>query len=67
MYYNRFRYYEPHVGSFVSQDPLGLAAGENVYIFGPNVQGWIDPLGLCKKKPIVIGENMTRVKKYAKK
>ena len=51
MYYNRFRYYEPHVGSFVSQDPLGLAAGENVYIFGPNVQGWIDPLGLCKKKP----------------
>jgi hypothetical protein len=30
-------------------DPLGLAAGENVYGFAPNVQGWIDPLGLCKE------------------
>jgi hypothetical protein len=29
---------------------LGLAAGENVYAFGPNVQKWIDPLGLCKKQ-----------------
>jgi len=29
---------------------LGLAAGENVYSFGPNVQTWNDPLGLCKKK-----------------
>jgi RHS repeat-associated protein len=51
LYYNRFRYYEPHIGSFISQDPLGLAAGENVYGFGPNTQTWIDPLGLCKKGP----------------
>jgi RHS repeat-associated protein len=49
LYYNRFRYYEPQVGSFISQDPLGLAAGENVYGFGPNAQVWIDPLGLCKE------------------
>jgi uncharacterized protein RhaS with RHS repeats len=28
---------------------LGLAAGENVYAYAPNVWGWIDPLGLeCK-------------------
>ena len=50
LYYNRFRYYEPHIGSFISQDPLGLAAGENVYRFGPNAQVWIDPLGLCIKE-----------------
>jgi len=27
-----------------------LAAGVNVYAFGPNTQKWIDPLGLCKEK-----------------
>jgi RHS repeat-associated protein len=55
--YNRHRYYDAEIGSFVSQDPLGLAAGENVYVFAPNVQGWVDPLGLkCK-----------RYAKYAKK
>lgn len=35
----------------MSQDPLGLVAGFNMYTFAPNVQKWIDPLGLCKKKP----------------
>jgi RHS repeat-associated protein len=49
--YNRWRYYCPEIGAFVSQDPMGLAAGSNVYAFGPSVQGWIDPLGLCKNKP----------------
>jgi RHS repeat-associated protein len=46
--YNRFRYYNPHTASFISQDPLGLAAGSNVYAYAPNVWKWIDPLGLCK-------------------
>ena len=49
LHYNRFRYYEPRIGSFISQDPLGLIPGENVYAFGPNVQNWFDPLGLCTK------------------
>jgi RHS repeat-associated protein len=43
---NRFRYYDSHIGAFVSQDPLGLAAGSNVYRFAPNVYKWVDPLGL---------------------
>jgi RHS repeat-associated protein len=47
--YNRFRYYDPQIGAFVSQDPLGLVAGENVYAFAANIQGYIDPLGLCKE------------------
>ncbi len=46
--YNRFRYFDPRIGAFISQDPLGLAAGENLYAYAPNVWGWIDPLGLCK-------------------
>lgn len=44
--YNRHRYFAPHICAFISQDPLGLAAGENVYAYAPNVWGWVDPLGL---------------------
>ena len=32
----------------VSQDPIGLAGGYNVYQYTPNPAGWIDPLGWCK-------------------
>lgn len=46
LHYNRFRYYDPHSASFISQDPLGLAAGENLYNLAPNVWAWTDPLGL---------------------
>lgn len=44
--YNRFRYFDPETGSFVSQDPIGLAGGEGVYAAFPNANGWTDPLGL---------------------
>ena len=44
--YNRHRYFDSAVGQFSSSDPLGLAAGENFYEFGPNTLGWTDPLGL---------------------
>jgi uncharacterized protein RhaS with RHS repeats len=33
------------LGIFVSQDPIGLAGGTNVYAYAPNPSGWIDPLG----------------------
>ena len=45
LHYNFFRYYEPDVGRFVNQDPIGLLAGENLYWFAPNFQMWLDPLG----------------------
>ena len=45
LHYNFFRYYEPNVGRFVSQDPIGLMGGENLYWFAPNAQDWVDPLG----------------------
>ena len=48
LHYNRFRYYDPDAGRFVSQDPIGLAGGVNLYQYAPNPLSWIDPLGLTK-------------------
>ncbi|MDR5825930.1 RHS repeat-associated core domain-containing protein, partial [Caballeronia sp. LZ043] len=50
LHYNRYRYFDPYTGHFISQDPIGLLGGLNVFEFGPNTFGWIDPLGLKKKK-----------------
>uniref|UniRef100_UPI00146FB8C2 RHS repeat-associated core domain-containing protein n=1 Tax=Comamonas composti TaxID=408558 RepID=UPI00146FB8C2 len=46
LHYNRFRYYDPHCGRFVSRDPIGLAGGINTFQYAPNAVGWVDPLGL---------------------
>jgi len=45
---NRYRYYDPSSGRFVSKDPIGLAGDINVYRYAPNPVGWVDPLGLLK-------------------
>ncbi|MES2673807.1 MAG: RHS repeat-associated core domain-containing protein [Pseudomonadota bacterium] len=50
LHYNRFRYYHPGIGRFISQDPIGLWGGEHLFEYGPNTFGWIDPLGLAGKK-----------------
>ena len=49
MYYNRYRYFDPNICAYASQDPLGLLAGENVYCYPWNSFGYTDPLGLCPK------------------
>ena len=50
-HYNRFRYYQPADGRFISPDPLGLQAGSNEFLYAPNTIGWVDALGLeCGKK-----------------
>ncbi|WP_157359670.1 RHS repeat-associated core domain-containing protein [Caldimonas brevitalea] len=46
LHYNRFRYYDPHSGRFVSRDPIGLLGGMNVHAYAPNSTEWVDPLGL---------------------
>ncbi len=46
LHYNRFRYYDPDAGRFISQDPPGLAGGINLYKYAPNPLVWVDPLGL---------------------
>ena len=29
LYYNRFRYYDPSTGAYISQDPIGLAGKQD--------------------------------------
>ena len=55
LHYNFFRYYDPVLGRFISQDPIGLAGGLNAYRFAPNAQGWVDPLGLEAAAPSAEG------------
>ncbi|MDX5631167.1 MULTISPECIES: RHS repeat-associated core domain-containing protein [unclassified Brenneria] len=53
LHYNLFRYFDPVVGRFTTQDPVGLRGGLNLYAYVKNPLTWIDPLGLtpCKGLP----------------
>jgi RHS repeat-associated protein len=46
LHYNRFRFYDPDIGRYLSQDPVGLLGGTNPYEYGLNPVMYIDPLGL---------------------
>ncbi|WP_223262524.1 RHS repeat domain-containing protein, partial [Variovorax beijingensis] len=50
LHYNRYRYYDPVSGRFVSKDPIGLEGGVNVHQYAPNPIEWADPLGLAGRK-----------------
>ncbi|WP_082405754.1 RHS repeat-associated core domain-containing protein [Pseudomonas sp. NBRC 111117] len=45
LHYNRYRYYDPGVGRFVSKDPISYAGGLNLHLYAPNLIEWVDPLG----------------------
>ena len=40
LYYNRFRYYDPVAGQYISQDPIGLAGGN------PTLYGYVGDVGV---------------------
>jgi len=46
LYYNRFRYYSPEEGVYISQDPQKLKGGLNLQSYVPDPLKAIDPLGL---------------------
>ncbi|MFL0062022.1 RHS repeat domain-containing protein, partial [Tenacibaculum maritimum] len=47
LYYNRFRYYSPDTGTYISQDPIGLRGNNpNFYAYVPDVNSWVDLFGL---------------------
>ena len=50
LYYNRFRYYDPNTGGYISQDPIGLA-GEN-----PTLYGYVYD---CNKEEDIFGLSQT--------
>ena len=55
--YNRYRYYDPDSGNYISQDPIGLAGSNpNIYACVRDTNGWIDPLGLDVYKLIATSD-----------
>jgi RHS repeat-associated protein len=51
-YYYRVRYYSPELQRFISEDPIDLAGGINLYSYTHNNPvDWIDPLGFKCKRP----------------
>ena len=47
LHYNRFRFYIPEMGRFLTPDPIGLMGGLNLYAYANNPIQGIDLLGLC--------------------
>jgi RHS repeat-associated protein len=55
LYYNRARYYDPMLGRFVSEDPIGLSGGINQYAYVDNAPlDGRDPSGLCRADQLII-------------
>ncbi|WP_063895559.1 type VI secretion system tip protein TssI/VgrG [Burkholderia ubonensis] len=47
LYYNYHRYYDPEIGRYINQDPLGLLAGANKYAYADNRPTIVvDPIGM---------------------
>jgi RHS repeat-associated protein len=47
LYYYRARYYDPKIGRFLTEDPIGFAGGDNFYLYADiNPTTLVDPFGL---------------------
>ena len=59
--YNRFRYYDPELGRYISEDPIRLEGGIAMHAYVEDVNAWVDMLGLScsasqRKKNRINGE-----------
>jgi RHS repeat-associated protein len=48
LYYNRFHYFDPETGNYISHDPIRLEWGIDLYGYVANPNFWGDPFGLAK-------------------
>lgn len=64
LYYNRFRYYDPEAGTYISQDPIRTEGGLNLHAYVEDPEAWCDPLGLKKCGPK--GSKNPKVRKSAR-
>ena len=55
LYYNRFRYYDPRIGNYISQDPIRLAGGN------PTLYAYV---GDCNTRFDIFGWAIIRLRHY---
>ncbi|MEI6644543.1 MAG: RHS repeat-associated core domain-containing protein [bacterium] len=57
LYNFRARWYDSQTGRWLSNDPIGISGGLNLYAFCNNDPvNFRDPMGLCKEKKLLDGE-----------
>ncbi|AVS66238.1 sugar-binding protein [Paracidovorax avenae] len=64
LHYNRFRYYDPMLGQYVTQDPIGLYGGINKFLYPLSPQSNFDALGLVD---LNLFNSSEAIKSYADK
>ena len=65
--YNRFRYYHPETGRYISEDPIKLLGGFNVFAYVSDTNAWVDLLGLTRGKRVKdLPKNLQRRPKWRK-
>jgi RHS repeat-associated protein len=60
LHYNYQRYYDPEAGRYLTDDPLGLAAGLNPSAYVTNPTRLIDPFGLSPYDPSSVAPDARR-------
>ena len=59
LYYNRYRYYDCNTGTYISQDPISIAGGLNVYAYVHDSNTLTDIFGLSPDVPLAgAGEDL---------
>ncbi|MDR2914071.1 MAG: AHH domain-containing protein [Tannerella sp.] len=66
LYYNRFRYYSPEMGSYISKDPIGLNGGMQLYNYVHDPNGWIDRFGLARGPKTGAYKDLPDIKDHTK-